>query len=589
MTFAQKTSIIFSEIARYAENRQRKGAEKMEYLKGGLFDKDSMQTKVKTNRITGKERFWGHVMGPGLVYAFYTVVLGLRELYYMDIIRINEVFGNPYTYLTMTVVTSLIGIAAGFYINHMTEKTVCRAGRFRPYVLIGTWIMAVSGFFMFWSPFASGTAGQLVWLYVFNILYTCIGLPLWNLRESVVSVTSRNVLERNTVTTLRNAVTNMIAGVIVSLGVIGMLYPTVLQKDLSGKSWILTIGVFAALALIFSLFEYFWTRERITEDNQKVLAAEEGDATVHVSLKQQFKNLFSNKYYRLAVLVGIGVLFFGNLQGGNSRVNMITYIFGGNEQNGLQMIYLMVAMQPMAIGAIVVPILARKYGSRKIVLISSIITLLGVGIVLINPYSFAIAVAGGLVFSCGIFAVTNMNTVFMQQACDIVEYEHGYRPEGTLAMGIITTIYTAILTPVNALYETGLTLNGYVAGAAQQNAAVNNWILFAYYGAYAVFAVIMLFVTIFFDAEKKLPHVHDVLRERAVKAAEARGEIYISPEEQDRMEMEAAAKELEESRIAALKEHCAKKNLDFAAENQKYLDKLARKQARRQKKTKASK
>ena len=561
----------------------------MEYLKGGLFDKDSMQTKVKTNRITGKERFWGHVMGPGLVYAFYTVVLGLRELYYMDIIRINEVFGNPYTYLTMTVVTSLIGIAAGFYINHMTEKTVCRAGRFRPYVLIGTWIMAVSGFFMFWSPFASGTAGQLVWLYVFNILYTCIGLPLWNLRESVVSVTSRNVLERNTVTTLRNAVTNMIAGVIVSLGVIGMLYPTVLQKDLSGKSWILTIGVFAALALIFSLFEYFWTRERITEDNQKVLAAEEGDATVHVSLKQQFKNLFSNKYYRLAVLVGIGVLFFGNLQGGNSRVNMITYILGGNEQNGLQMIYLMVAMQPMAIGAIVVPILARKYGSRKIVLISSIITLLGVGIVLINPYSFAIAVAGGLVFSCGIFAVTNMNTVFMQQACDIVEYEHGYRPEGTLAMGIITTIYTAILTPVNALYETGLTLNGYVAGAAQQNAAVNNWILFAYYGAYAVFAVIMLFVTIFFDAEKKLPHVHDVLRERAVKAAEARGEIYISPEEQDRMEMEAAAKELEESRIAALKEHCAKKNLDFAAENQKYLDKLARKQARRQKKTKASK
>lgn len=91
----------------------------------------------------------------------------------------------------------------------------------------------------------------------------------------------------------------------------------------------------------------------------------------------------------------------------------------------------------------------------------------------------------------------------MQQACDIVEYEHGYRPEGTLAMGIITTIYTAILTPVNALYETGLTLNGYVAGAAEQNPAVNNWILFAYYGAYAVFAAIMLFVTIFFDAEKR--------------------------------------------------------------------------------------
>ena len=28
----------------------------------------------------------------------------------------------------------------GFLFNHMTEKTVCRAGRFRPYVLIGSWI-----------------------------------------------------------------------------------------------------------------------------------------------------------------------------------------------------------------------------------------------------------------------------------------------------------------------------------------------------------------------------------------------------------------------------------------------------------------
>ena len=549
----------------------------MEYLKGSLFDRDAMQTKVKTNRITGKERFWGHIAGPGMVYVFYCVVLGLRELYYMDIIRINEVFGSPYTYLTMTVVTSLIGIAAGFYINHLTEKTVCRAGRFRPYVLIGTWVMAISGFFMFWSPLESGSVVHLVWLYVFNILYNCIGLPLWNLRESMVSVTSRNVLERNTVTTLRNAVTNMIAGVIVSLGIIGMLYPAVLQKDLSGKSWILTIGICGIVALVFSLFEYFWTRERITEDNQKVLVAEEGDATVHVPLKQQFKNLFGNKYYRLAVLVGVGVLFFGNLQGGNSRVNMITYILGGNEQNGLQMIYLMVAMQPMAIGAVVVPMLARKHGARNIVLISSIITLVGVGIVFINPYSFAIAVAGGLVFSCGIFAVTNMNTVFMQQACDIAEYEHGYRPEGTLAMGIVTTVYTAILTPVNALYETGLTLNGYVAGAVQQNQAVNNWILFAYYGAYAVFAVIMLFVSIFFDAEKKMPQVHQALRDRAKAAAEARGEVYISPEEQDRLEMEAAAQELEASRVAALKERCLQKGLDFNTENQKFLDKRTKK------------
>lgn len=555
-----------------------------EYLKGSMFDQDGWQTRVTTNRITAKERVLGHIIGPGLVYAFYSVVLALRELYYMDILRINEVFNNNYTYLYMTTVTTLVGIATGLFINHMTEKTVCRAGRFRPYVLMGSWIMAISGFFVFWSPFAAGSMPQLVWLYIFNILYTCLGLPMWNLRAQMLSVTSRNVLERNSLTTLRSSITVMIAGMIVALGITGALYPAVLQRDLSGRSWLITIGIFAVLAVGFSFMEYFWTRERVTEDNKNVLADESGVATVTVPFTQQLKNALTNKYFLLAVLATIGFTFYDYIQGGNARVNMITYILGGNAENGMQMLYLIASMQPMAIGAVVVPILSRKYGSRSIMFISSIITVAGIGIAMINPYNFGIAVGGGFVFACGIFALTNMVNIFMQQASDDIEYKHGYRPEGTLATGFILTLITSLMTPLNAVYETGLSINGYVAGAAQQNAAVNNWILLAYYGAYGVFAVIIFIVCIFFDAEKKMPMIHEELRARAKKAAEDRGEVYISPEEAERLELEAAAREMEESRIADLREKCAQKGLDFDTENQKYLDKQAKKAAKRQKK-----
>ena len=564
-----------------------------EYLKGSIFDSDALQTKVKTNRITTKERFLGHILGPGMVYVYYCVVLGLRELYYMDIMRINEVYHSPTTYLVMTTVTTLIGIATGFLLNHVTEKTVCRAGRFRPYVLMGIWIMAVSGFFMFWSPFAAGSTAPLVWLYIFNILYNCFGIPMYGLRISMVSVTSRNVLERNNVTTIRTSVTTMIAGVVVSLGIVGTLYPMVLQKDLTGTSWFITVGSCAVIAVIFSFVEYFWTRERVTEENQRVLADVSGEASITVPVLQQIKNAITNKYFLLATLVMIGAAFYEALQGGNSRVNMITYILGGNDQNGLQMLYLMASMQPMAIGAVVVPILAKKFSARKIMMVSAVITVVGVAIALTNPYSFVVAVAGGFVFAAGIFAVTNMYTVLMQQANDNIEYKYGYRPEGTLAVGIITTLYQAIMTPLNAAYETGLSALGsrapeMVDGATsifQQNAAVNNWILFAYYGSYAIFAVIVFVVCLFFDLEKKMPEIHAELRRRAKKAAEDRGEVYIAPEELDRLEMEAAAKELEDSRIADLKARCAKKGLDFAVENQKYLDKQAAKHAKSKAKT----
>lgn len=557
-----------------------------EYLKGSMFDRPEWQTHVKTNRITTKERILGHMIGPGLVYFFYSTFLGLRELFYMDVLRINEVFNNALTYLIMTTVTSIIGIGTGFFIAHMTEKTVCKAGRFRPYVLIGTWVMAIAGFFVFWTPFAPGSAMQLVWLYTFNILFTAIGVPLWNLRANVVSTISRNVLERNNVTTIRSAVNVMIAGTIGALGIVGFLYPNVLQKDLTGTSWYITIGACALTALGFSFMEYFWTRERITEDNQKILADESGDAAINVPFLQQVKNLVTNKYYLLSILVLIGVTFYDNIQGGNARVNMITYILGGNAENNFQFTYLLASMQPMAIGAVVVPILAKRFSARKIMLISSIITLAGIAIALINPYSFLVAVAGGFVFACGIFAITNMNQVFGQQANDNLEYKHGYRPEGTLAIGLIGTVITTLMTPLNAVYETGLSLNGYVAGAVQQPQAVNNWILMAYYGAYAVFAVVMLIVCIFFDLEKKMPEIHAALRERAKKAAEDRGEVYVSPEEQDRLEMEAAAKELEAARVADLKALCAKKGLDFETENRKYLEKQAAKQAKAAKKQK---
>ena len=199
-----------------------------EYLQGSMFDRPEWQTHVKTNRITTKERVLGHMIGPGFVYFFYSTLMSLRELFYMDVLRINEVFGNAYTYLVMTTVTTIIGMLTGIGIAHITEKTGCKAGRFRPYVLMGTWIMALAGFFVFWSPFESGTIPQLIWLYVFNICFTAIGVPLWNLRGNVVSVISRNVLERNNITTIRSAVTVMIAGLVGAMGIIGFLYPNVL-------------------------------------------------------------------------------------------------------------------------------------------------------------------------------------------------------------------------------------------------------------------------------------------------------------------------------------------------------------------------
>lgn len=165
-----------------------------------------------------------------------------------------------------------------------------------------------------------------------------------------------------------------------------------------------------------------------------------------------------------------------------------------------------------------------------------------------------------------------MYPVFMQQANNDIVYKHGYRPEGTLAVGIITTLISAVMTPLNAVYETGLTLNGYVAVTAQQTQDVNNSTgsCLPIMGTYAVLAIVIFIVCVFFDLEKKLPEIHTELRARSKKEVENRGEVYIPPEEQDRSEKETAAKEMEAARIADLKARCEKKGLSFSDEEAKY-------------------
>ena len=588
----------------------------MQFLKKGLFEKDFMQTKIKSNHISKAEKWLGYGLGPGLAMIHYTMVASLRERFYMQINVLNELFHNPLTYGTMNTVASMVGILFGLLINYMVEHTTSKAGRFRPWVLIGSLLMAVFGVFMFWSPFPFGTMPQLVWLYIVNIIYTGVAVNMFNMKNNVISVSTRNVLERDHITSWNSSISNMIPGVVLMFVVDMILWNSVLIPNVSGEYWMLLVLITGVLGFMGALIQYFYTRERITEDNRLIQAeAVRAENKSSLTVGQQLKAMLTNKYFLMGVLVAAGAIFYDYMQGANSRVYMIQYILG-DKDGSLQGIFLMVTMQPMLIGLLVAPALAKRFSARKIMGVSAIIVFVGLGIAMIAPSNLGAAMGGGFIFACGIFAVTTMYMVFGQMAADDIEHKHGFRVEGTLANAIVIAVYSIILTPVSGLYETGLSMFGFKAPAnltqeafaklAQtdyisalpitsgadaglvsvvfaQNQAVNNWILAAYYGSYAIFALIVLAVCIFFTLDKKIPQIRADLENRKKLAAEARGEVYISPEEQDRIEMEKAAKELEENRIADLKAKCAKKGLNFEQENAKYLAKLAQKEAKKNK------
>ena len=158
-----------------------------------------------------------------------------------------------------------------------------------------------------------------------------------------------------------------------------------------------------------------------------------------------------------------------------------------------------------------------------------------------------------------------------------MEHQSGLRLEGMLGVAIIVAIQNAIYAPFAGGFESGILKLGFVdVEGVLPSAAVINFMTMAFYLFDIIFAVACVLLLPMVDVEKKLPQINADLLEREKQAALARGEEWVAPEELARREEAEAEAQREADRIADLKERCARKGLDFDTENQKYLDKQAK-------------
>lgn len=542
-----------------------------QFFKGGLFDKPFMNSRVKTASMTMLEKILGYLLGPFGILAFVAVVNQLTELYYTEIFYIDNIFGAG-SYLLMTWVTKAVGIVAGILIAYVVENSASKQGRVRPLILIGCLLSAVSGFFMFFIPEMPDVA-KLVWVYVFNILFNGFGAQLLALRTHLFTLCTRNQNDRNLVNLFEKMSSFLLVGTAVTLTVGSVLYYTMLHNHPSGN-WIMLIGAFAALSVPLSFIHYYFTKERVTLESD----AAKSENNTKMPLTEQVKCLFTSKYWLMATALTVTMTIANNLAGYNLNTNFCTIILGATAENNYNLLYTIASGVPMGLGILIVYPLCKKFTIRKTTIAFSIIAVLGCIVGYISKTNFVGAIAGNFIYNMGTLPVIYILGALINAANDEVEYKHGFRPEGTVSVAIIMCVINLFTGIFAGVYETGLNVNGYDPMAdMNQPVGVINWLYFIKYMVPAIEYAIIILILIFMNLEKKLPDMQREIRERYIAAAEAKGEVWVSPEELEAREREENARLAEEARIADLKERCLKKNLDFETENAKYLEKQAKK------------
>ena len=153
-----------------------------------------------------------------------------------------------------------------------------------------------------------------------------------------------------------------------------------------------------------------------------------------------------------------------------------------------------------------------------------------------------------------------------------------------MGVAVITAIQWLIYAPFAGGFESGILKLGFVdAVGVAPSAEVIRFMTMSFYLFDIILAAAVVILLPFVDVEKYLPEINTELLDRKKQAVLARGEVWVAPDEQQRLEDEAAERIHEEHRIEDLKARCAKKGLDFDTENAKYLAKQAKKAAKKKK------
>lgn len=545
-----------------------------------VLEKPAMDSRIKSANVQNSERWIGFFAGPAGVILLNAILASYLNVFYTDVLKIGGVWGGMFL-LVFPIVSKIIDAVTNIVMGRIIDSTRTRQGKARPWLLIAGPVIALAALLCFLVPRASTTV-QVIWVMFSYNLYYSIGYTMYYMSHSMmVPLSTRNTKQRDGLAMLSNMALCIIPGFIVA-----MVFPMAILPAIGvdQSKWITMIAVFSIVALPCVLLEYFFTKERITEEARE-LGQQEATSTM-----KQLSACLSSKYWIIFMVAMAIIQICTNVQN-TSLIYYCNWVLGTYNDGITQTLVSAIGNAPLGFGIIIMWPLVRKFGKRNVMLAGLALSIAASGTFMLNPTNMGAVLGTLAVRAFGALPITYITMAMMADAMDHVEWKAGFRVDG-ITMSIYTIIFTVGAGIAQGLFNLGLSLTGYIPPAAdgswvEQTQTVKNYFVFGYQGLFALAMIVLLILFWFFKVEKELPTIQADIVARHKAEAARNGREWFSAEELAAKEQEEQEKLAEENRIKELKAKCAKKGLDFNQEEAKYQAKLA--EAKAKEEAKASK
>ena len=274
------------------------------------------------------------------------------------------------------------------------------------------------------------------------------------------------------------------------------------------------MSVLSIIVLPLTLLEYFFTKERVTLENQQ------SNKKNAVPFKKQIRAIFTDKYMLLIYFYFL-IYTMGSSIRNISLVYFCNYVLGSYNDGFTQTMISVIGGLPMGIGIFAVWPLARRFGKRNVTLAGFILYAAGGMICWMHPTNMTIMLIGQFIKNIGGLPCAYVFMALFADVLDHMEWKTGFRSDG-LAMSVYNIIAVAMAGVCTGLFNGLLARNGYVAPrlvngvtvAAIQNEAVKNVITFGYVGFEVITAVILVVLLIFLNVEKEIDKKQKEIKEQ---------------------------------------------------------------------------
>lgn len=395
---------------------------------------------------------------------------------------------------TMMLIARLFDGTSDLIMGAILDKTRSKYGKARPWMLWTAPLMGIALIAMFIVPSSLGDHGKLVYAYFTYILLNCIIYTANGIAyNSLLSRMTLNIEDRVSCTSIRFVLGNVMA----------LAINAVTANLVTSLGWSKLIIIYAVAEVILLLICFAGCKEHIDADDNGEVEVEK------IPLRTALPALLKNKYFYLQALLMV-FLYINIMTVGNMMYYFCNTVLGSL---AVMTVVSMFYNIPTILGSFINPMLANKFGKRKVLIASFLVSMIGRAIVGFSGTNMPLILIGCAIHGLALGPIYADVFAMTPDIVDYGEWKTGIRSEG------LTTCCVSFGMKVGLgiggfVASWILALGGYDGMATVQSASAISAIQFGFGYASVILSAICLVIVWLMNIDKDIEQIQRDLTEK---------------------------------------------------------------------------